>query len=74
MNELGLFNFLSDWKTNLYEKRIAEAESLGHCPDCRGKGFQMPLANEYYLADTYDCPGCNGNGTFASWNENQKTR
>lgn len=71
MTKLGLFNYLSDWKSNLYEKKIAQAESLGQCPECRGKGFQMPLANEYFYADTYDCPGCNGTGTFSSWSENK---
>ena len=61
---MGLFNYLSDWKTNLYEKKIAQAESLGQCPDCHGKGFQIPFANEYYYPDTLECLGCNGKGNL----------
>jgi hypothetical protein len=69
---MGLFHYLSDWKSNLYEKRISEAEGLGHCPECNGKGFHMPLATEYYMPEVYDCLDCNGTGSFSNWSTNQK--
>lgn len=69
---MGLFSYLSDWKTNLYEKKVAQAESLGHCPDCNGKGFHIPIVNEYSYPESYDCPGCNGAGTYIGWNENNQ--
>jgi DnaJ-class molecular chaperone len=66
---MGLFHYLSDWKNNLYEKRVAQAESMGNCPECNGKGFQMPILNEYYFSDVFDCSGCNGTGTYTQWYE-----
>jgi DnaJ-class molecular chaperone len=71
---MGLFHYLSEWKSNLSEKRMAEAHSLGHCPECNGKGFQMPFATEYYMPEVYDCLDCNGTGTFAGWNENRQKK
>ena len=69
---MGLFSYLSDWKANLYEKKVAQAENLGHCPDCNGKGFHIPIVNEYSYPESYDCPGCSGKGTFTGWNENNQ--
>lgn len=70
VNTMGLFSYISDWKSNLYEKKVAQAEILGNCPDCNGKGFHIPVVTEYSFPDSYDCPGCNGQGTFTSWQEN----
>jgi DnaJ-class molecular chaperone len=69
---MGLFSYLSDWKANLYEKKVAQAEALGNCPDCNGKGFHIPVINEYSFPDSYDCPGCEGSGTFNKWQENKQ--
>ncbi|WP_338449250.1 methionine aminopeptidase [Niallia oryzisoli] len=69
---MGLFSYLSDWKSSLYEKKVAEAQSLGHCPDCNGKGFQIPIVNEYSYPESYDCPGCNGTGSFSNWSQNSQ--
>ncbi len=71
---MGLFSYLSDLKTNLYDKRIAQAESLGHCPDCNGKGFQIPIVNEYTYYDFFECPSCNGKGSFSDWNITNQQR
>ena len=49
------------------EKRIAQAEALGHCPECNGKGFQIPIVNEYFYPESYECPSCNGTGAFPEW-------
>jgi len=70
--KMGLFNYLSDWTTNLNEKRIAQAETLGHCPECKGRGFQIPIVNEYTYFESYECPGCNGKGSFSEWNMNNQ--
>ncbi|WP_071393716.1 hypothetical protein [Bacillus tuaregi] len=70
---MGLFSYLSDWKASLYEKRISEAQSLGHCPDCNGKGFQIPIVNEYCYPESYECHGCNGTGSFSHWNANSQS-
>jgi len=69
---MGLFSYLSDWKASLYEKKIAEAQSLGHCPDCNGKGFMIPIVNEYSYPESFDCPGCLGTGSFTDWSTNSR--
>jgi DnaJ-class molecular chaperone len=67
---LSFLNAISEWKQARYEKVKTEMESLGICPDCRGKGFTSSLMSVYtptYDA-IFDCPGCNGSGQFADWN------
>ncbi|MBU9711165.1 methionine aminopeptidase [Evansella tamaricis] len=63
---MGLFNAISEWSNNRYQKKVEKMEARGHCPDCRGRGFHT-FPNEYFYAPTYDCPGCNGTGSFADW-------
>ncbi|PTY76650.1 methionine aminopeptidase [Heyndrickxia sporothermodurans] len=63
---MGIFNALSNWKTERYERHIEEMHDLGKCPDCRGRGFTLPL-NAY--AAVYECPGCNGSGLYSDWSE-----
>jgi DnaJ-class molecular chaperone len=70
---MGLFNYFSDLKSNYNEKKVAQAEALGHCPDCNGKGFQIPVVNEYFYPDSYDCPSCNGTGHYSNWSENKQS-
>ena len=70
---MGLFNYFSDLKSNYNEKKVAQAEALGHCPDCNGKGFQIPVVNEYFYPDSYDCPSCNGTGHYSTWSENKQS-
>lgn len=74
MNHMGLFHYLSDWKNNLYEKKIAQAENLGCCPECSGKGFQIPFVNEFSMPEIYECIECNGTGTFAGWHKNNRKK
>lgn len=69
---MGFFQSLSNWKSSLNEKKIAQAQSLGNCPDCNGKGFQIPVINEYFYPESLDCPSCNGSGSFSQWSENQQ--
>ena len=73
MLNMGLFNYFSDLKSNYNEKKVAQAEALGHCPDCNGKGFQIPVVNEYFYPDSYDCPSCNGTGHYSTWSENKQS-
>ncbi|SDZ55847.1 hypothetical protein SAMN05421736_11728 [Evansella caseinilytica] len=64
---MGLFSAISDWKTARYEKKVAIAKAEGKCPDCNGRGFHT-IANEYmYAASYYDCPGCEGSGSYDDW-------
>lgn len=63
---MGLMNALSQWRNNREEKRINQAESLGICPECRGRGFYT-FADEYYYTNVYDCVSCNGSGLFEEW-------
>ena len=70
---MGLFNYFSDLKSNYNEKKVAQAEALGHCPDCNGKGFQIPVVNEYFYPESYDCPSCNGTGHYSTWSENKQS-
>jgi DnaJ-class molecular chaperone len=70
---MGLFNYFSDLKSNFNEKKIAQAEALGHCPECNGKGFQIPVVNEYFYPDSFDCPSCNGTGHYSNWSENKQS-
>lgn len=67
---MGLLNSFQDWKASRYEKKISEMQSQGICPDCHGKGVNTFPLNDYYLANVYDCPGCNGSGSFSDWATN----
>ena len=29
------------------KKELPRPRSLGHCPECNGKGFHIPIVNEY---------------------------
>ncbi|WP_047153468.1 hypothetical protein [Aneurinibacillus tyrosinisolvens] len=64
---MGFFNAISNWKAAKYEKKIAEMQSQGICPDCYGRGFNPLLLHEFLYTNLYDCPGCNGSGLFADW-------
>ncbi|MGM0873926.1 MAG: methionine aminopeptidase [Bacillota bacterium] len=67
---INFINAISEWKQARYEKVKTEMESLGRCPDCRGRGFTSSLTSVYtptYDA-VFDCPGCNGSGQFTDWN------
>ncbi|PMC39357.1 methionine aminopeptidase [Bacillus sp. UMB0899] len=64
---------IADWKQARVEKVRTDMESLGRCPDCRGRGFTSSFTS-VYLPPTYDaifdCPGCNGSGQYEDWNGN----
>jgi hypothetical protein len=64
---MGLFSAISAWNTARYEKHVSNMAAQGLCPDCRGKGFNAYVPNEYYYSNVYDCPGCNGSGNFSDW-------
>jgi DnaJ-class molecular chaperone len=72
VNPLNFLRGISEWKQARIEKVRADMESLGRCPDCRGRGFTSSLTSVYtptYDA-VFDCPGCNGTGQYADWNGN----
>lgn len=66
---MGLFHAVSQWVETRNKKRIVNFELQGTCPACQGKGFNM-LESEMLLTNSYyDCPGCNGSGSFSDWIE-----
>lgn len=72
MYSLGIFNTIQEWNKNRYEKRITAMELKGKCPDCNGKGINTLALNEFYVTNVYDCPGCNGSGSYSDWAENNQ--
>lgn len=69
MNEMGLFSKLVQWREDRYEKRVADMQVKGLCPDCRGSGLSTLALNEFLHTNFYDCPGCNGTGLFSEWED-----
>jgi DnaJ-class molecular chaperone len=67
---MGLFNSFKGWREGRREKRRANMESLGLCPDCGGRGFQHVAHSEAYYMDPLNCPGCDGSGVYSDWEEN----
>ncbi|MFC0470866.1 methionine aminopeptidase [Halalkalibacter kiskunsagensis] len=66
---MGFINAIDQWLEKKNEKRIALSKSQGICPECQGKGFNMVGTEVYITNSYYDCPGCNGSGSFADWLE-----
>ncbi len=69
-------NFLrgiADWKQSRTEKVRADMESLGRCPDCKGRGFISAITSVYLPTydSIFDCPGCNGTGQFVHLSGNE---
>ncbi|MCI1592713.1 MAG: methionine aminopeptidase [Heyndrickxia oleronia] len=69
---MGLLNTFQEWASNRHEKMLANMESKGFCPDCRGKGINHLALSEYYYSTSIECPGCNGSGTYTDWASNSK--
>ena len=67
---MNFLNTFSNWKQVRNEKVRSEMESLGRCPDCRGRGFISTLTSVYTptFDAVFDCPGYNGSGQFSDWN------
>ncbi|WP_026696045.1 hypothetical protein [Peribacillus kribbensis] len=68
---MGLFSAISAWTTARQAKFLSSMEENGTCPDCRGRGFNPYGAHEFYYANMYECPGCNGTGLFSDWSESE---
>ncbi|HZH61057.1 MAG TPA: hypothetical protein VEY70_16140 [Metabacillus sp.] len=63
---------IAEWKQERIKKVRDDMESLGRCPNCRGRGFTSSFTSIYlptYEA-IFDCPGCNGSGQFEDWSGN----
>ncbi|PTL40152.1 methionine aminopeptidase [Alkalicoccus saliphilus] len=52
----------------LYERKISRCREKGVCPECRGRGLEKVLQNEYYYVEPSKCAGCQGTGKFTDWN------
>lgn len=70
---MRLFNALSQWMENKYEKRIEKMRNEGVCPECYGIGYHAVEIMYSSPYDNYRCPGCGGSGTFADWEANKLT-
>lgn len=65
---MGLFNAISNWRTQRFENHRSAMETEGKCPECNGRGFSFPTYAVENVAP-YDCPGCNGTGSYEDWVE-----
>ncbi|MRG85673.1 methionine aminopeptidase [Salinibacillus xinjiangensis] len=68
---MGLINAFSDWRENRKEKKRADMEAKGFCPDCGGRGFNVVAHSEAYYIPPMDCFGCDGSGLYSDWERNQ---
>ncbi|TLS36131.1 methionine aminopeptidase [Pseudalkalibacillus caeni] len=66
---MGLLSSFSEWRNARYQKKLARMEEQGICPDCYGRGINVFAQNEFAYTNNYDCPGCNGSGSFDDWSE-----
>lgn len=73
MRILGIFNQVTSWMAAQNERRKAEMEAKGICPDCYGKGYNIYALNEFTYSNLYDCPGCNGSGQYSDWFDNNQS-
>ncbi len=69
---LGLFNQVNSWMKARNERRLADMEAKGICPDCYGKGYNTYALNEFTYSNLYDCPGCSGSGLYTDWAQNNQ--
>lgn len=68
--KMGLLNNYQQWRTARHEQYISKMRSINKCPDCHGRGFYTFSANEFVnYTNPYDCPNCNGSGSFSEWSE-----
>ncbi len=58
---MGVFNAISTWANDRYEKRISNMKEQGKCPECNGTGIGVTYEH------TYSCIGCSGTGSFEDW-------
>lgn len=66
---MGFFQTIADWVEQANQNKIAKMRDQGLCPDCRGTGINSYMLNDYvYMnAEHYNCPGCDGSGSYDSW-------
>jgi len=68
---VGLFQAITQWQEQRQERQIQSMQEKGLCPDCNGKGFNIPISEFYITPSYYDCPGCNGSGNYTDWTQNR---
>ncbi|SER96389.1 hypothetical protein [Salipaludibacillus aurantiacus] len=67
---MGLFQAISNWNANRQEKLLNQMKEQGMCPDCHGKGFNIPVSEFYISPDYFECEGCDGSGSYNDWYNN----
>ncbi|TCP22323.1 hypothetical protein EV207_13610 [Scopulibacillus darangshiensis] len=65
---MGLFNAVSNWRSDRYEKHLSKMKALDKCPDCKGRGYTAIY--DYESAAVFDCESCDGSGLYSQWEEN----
>lgn len=69
---MNLLNKFFAWKDENEHKRMQKMRERDTCPDCRGRGFNPIMLNEFtYIGayDDYKCPGCDGSGRYSDWEQ-----
>lgn len=64
---LNFLQALSDWNKSKREQFRTDMESLGKCPDCRGRGYTTIISSVYIptYESILDCHSCNGTGAYS---------
>ncbi|WP_280769191.1 methionine aminopeptidase [Salipaludibacillus daqingensis] len=66
---MRLFQAIAQWQEERQEKHLQNMKEQGLCPDCQGKGFNIPVSEFYISPSHYNCPGCNGSGSYQDWSQ-----
>lgn len=66
---MGLLNSFNQWKETRYQNHLSNMKEHGKCPDCQGRGYTVYPYNEFAYFNSFECPGCQGSGQYADWDE-----
>ncbi len=66
---MNIYNAISEWKQDRYDKKLFRMKELGKCPDCNGRGFILTMSSLYIpsFESIFDCQGCNASGQYTDW-------
>ncbi|TWE08421.1 hypothetical protein FB550_101444 [Neobacillus bataviensis] len=69
VKKMGLLNSFNQWKEARYQNHVSTMKEQGKCPDCEGRGYTVYPYNEFAYFNSFECPGCQGSGHYADWEE-----
>ncbi|MEW9050150.1 MAG: methionine aminopeptidase [Neobacillus sp.] len=64
---MGLLNAYNQWRETRYQNHLSNMRDQDKCPDCHGRGFTVYPYNEYAYYNSFDCPSCQGSGSYDAW-------